>query len=154
MSDNHCTSKKAYMMLKPYVKSGLTIYDPFYFDGSCKEYIMEVFESKNVVNEDLNAFDRTHPECDLIITNPPFSRKYDALEMLFNIDKPFIILLPLETMTTIKFRNVKGHQKLQLLIPRGRMKFEKEGQKNRRFNFDTAWYCYKMDLEKDIIFLR
>lgn len=49
--------------------------------------------------------------------------------------------------------------KLQIIIPRKRIQFDKkvngetpENFKNR-CNFDCFYYCWKMDLERDIIWL-
>jgi len=43
---------------------------------------------------------------------------------------------------------------LQIIIPRKRMQFLKDGEEpNNKCNFDCFYYCYKMNLPKDIIWL-
>lgn len=38
---------------------------------------------------------------DIIITNPPFAHKYEALEWAFEMKKPFALLLPFEVIGTL-----------------------------------------------------
>lgn len=38
------------------------------------------------------------PDYDLLITNPPFSQKKEFLERAYSIGKPFVLLLPLDTL--------------------------------------------------------
>ena len=43
--------------------------------------------------------------------------------------------------------------KIQIVIPKTRIHFVKNGLQTKASWFDTLWVCYKMNLEKDIIFL-
>ena len=71
------------------------------------------------------------------------------------IDKPFILIMPSSKINTSYFReNFKGGERLQIIIPRKRIQFIKNGNElNNKCNFDCFYYCYKMNLEKDIIWL-
>ena len=46
-------------------------------------------------------------------------------------------------------------QQLQIIIPRKRIHFLKHGEDNivKKCNFDCFYYCYKMNLKNDIVFL-
>ena len=124
--DDYATSRSAYEVIKPFIPNDITIYDPFYFNGKCKQYMEEVFSTCVIIHENKDAFS-WFPVCDMIITNPPFSNKYEVLNWLIEQDKPFCCLLPLETITTKKFRNVPKFDELQFIIKAGRIKFEVEG---------------------------
>jgi len=42
---------------------------------------------------------------------------------------------------------------ISILIPRNRMQFSKKGDINKRCWFDTIFVCYKLGLNKQMIFL-
>ena len=77
---------------------------------------------------------------------------------LLEIDKPFILILPSAKINTSYFRawNDKG---LQIIIPRRRIHFTKivEGKVPEDYkskcNFDCFYYCYKIGLDRDMIWL-
>jgi hypothetical protein len=53
---------------------------------------------------------------DMIISNVPFSKKKEVLVKLKELDKPFIIIMPMSTLFTQYLRETFGN-KLQLIIP-------------------------------------
>ena len=75
------------------------------------------------------------------------------MERLLIIDKPFILLMPQFKINTSYIRKWKD-KGLQIIIPRKRIQFVKDGDKlNNKCNFDCFYYCYKMNLTNDIIWL-
>ena len=89
---------------------------------------------------------------DIIISNPPYSIKKKIFARLAELDKPFILIVPISTITK-QFVRALEKDKLQMIIPRKRMQFEKAKVPLSRCWFDTAYLCYKIGLEKDITFL-
>ena len=45
---------------------------------------------------------------EVIITNPPFSKTKEVMERLFELDKPFILILPVSKLNTQYFRKWKN----------------------------------------------
>ena len=95
----------------------------------------------------------------MVLSNPPFSKSKEVLIRLKQLDKPFILILPSSKINTQYVRENYKNQGLQIIIPRKRIHFEKQvdgktpdNWKNA-CNFDCFYYCYKMDLPKDIIWL-
>ena len=89
------------------------------------------------------------------------SKSKDIMIRLKELDKPFILILPTSKICTQYIReNFKNTDTpLQIIIPRKRIHFDKqingetpENWKNA-CNFDCFYYCYKMDLPRDIIWL-
>jgi hypothetical protein len=150
-NDDYSTRKTAYELIKEYIPTKSVLYDPFYYNGVCKTYMEEVFPTCKIIHEDKNAYE-WNPEHDIVISNPPFSEKYDVLDWLIKKDKPFALLLPLCSLCTIKFSEINNIDKLQFVIGKKRIRYERVGQKQGSANFESAWYCYKMDLPKSIIF--
>ena len=93
---------------------------------------------------------------DIIVSNPPFSKSKEILNRLKILDKPFILILPINKINTSYCReNFKNSETpLQIIIPRKRIQFIKNGNElQNKCNFDCFYYCYKCNLERDIIWL-
>ena len=150
-SDDYNTSVSAYKLIQPFVPKGITIYDPFFHDGSCADKMRMVF-SCEVIHEDKDAFTWFPDNADMIITNPPFSIKYKVLDWLMKRDLPFMCLLPLNTISTLKYSKVPNYDKIQYITATTRIKYDRPNT-NGCANFESAWLCYKTNLPKDIMLL-
>ena len=63
-----------------------------------------------------------------------------------------MLLMPIDALGSLWIG--KYFDKLQYIIPKKRYNFYKKGVEKKSSSwFDTMWVCYKMDLERDIIFL-
>ena len=150
-SDNYMTNAIEWERIKDYIPNDKQIWSPFYGDGKQKEYFKEM--GYDIIHEDEDFFSYT-PEYDLIIDNPPFSKIKDIFKRLKELDKPFILLCPNHTFQYKFFqRPFKDH--LQLIIPDKRTKFKHltNSDIGKNLPFDCYFFCYKMNLEKDLIFL-
>lgn len=149
-SDNYATDKKGWEIIKQYIPQDKVIWSPFYCDGKQKEYFEEM--GYNIIHEDRDFFSYT-PDYDIVVDNPPFSKLRPILERLKKLDKPFILIMPSSKINAVWFQKLfKDH--LQLIIPLKKIPFTNLNP-NIPFNFNwgTYYYCYKMNLEKDLIFI-
>jgi hypothetical protein len=103
----------------------------------------------NVIHEKIDFF--TSDRGEVIISNPPFSLKKQVFKRLFELDKPFILLVPIATLTKQYF--TKYFKKCQIIIPQKRIQFVKDGQQTSASWLDVIYLCYNMNLQKDIIYL-
>ena len=77
---------------------------------------------------------------------------------LEELDKPFILLMPCSKICTQYFKPWKN-KNIQIIIPSKRINFIKkvEGVEPEDWpshcNFDCFYYCYKMNLPSDIVWL-
>lgn len=151
--DDYMTPKKAWEDIKHIIPNDKVIWEPFYGDGKSGEYLREL--GFNVIHKDEDFFKSNEGE--IIVSNPPFTLKKEVLERLIEIDKPFILIMPFSTITTQYFRKTFKNKSLQILIPRKRIQFSKmvngEYVKSNQCNFDCFYFCYKIGLERDIIYL-
>ena len=150
-SDNYATDRKGWEIIKDFIPTDKKIWSPFYCDGKQKEYFKEM--GFNIIHEDKDFFNYT-PEYDLIVDNPPFSKWNDVCCRLKELDKPFILISFPKCFLTKKFQNLfKEH--LQLIIPNTRPTFThlKNPKKGYTPPFGVWFFCYKMNLPKDLIFI-
>ncbi len=152
-NDDYMTPKYAWENIKQFIPTDKVIWEAFYGNGESANYLREL--GFNVIHEPVDFFENDFG--DIIVSNPPFSKTKEILKRLLILDKPFIIILPSSKINTSYFREWKN--KLQIIIPPKRIHFNKlvdgkipNGWKTS-CNFDTFYYCYKMNLENDITWI-
>ena len=151
--DDYMTPKYAWENILQYIPKDKVIWEAFYGDGKSGNHLREL--GFNTIHEPVDFFENDLGE--IIVTNSPFSQVKTIMERLEILDKPFILLLPSSKINTSYFR--KWKDKIQIIIPRKRIHFEKhiEGSAVENYksscNFDCFYYCYKIGLEKDITWL-
>jgi len=149
-NDNYMTPKYVWENIQQYIPKDKVIWEPFYGDGKSGQYLQEM--GFNVIHKDIDFF--SNNEGEIIVSNPPFTMKKQILTRLKNLDKPFILIMPQNTINNNYIREQYKDQ-IQIIIPRKRIHFLKHGDDNivKKCNFDTFYYCYKINLKSDIIFL-
>jgi len=152
--DDYMTPKYAWENIKQYIPKDKLIWEAFYGDGASGKHLTEL--GFNVIHEDIDFFENNVGE--IIVSNPPFSIIKQVMSRLLELDKPFILIMPSSKINTSYFRAWKD-KKIQIIIPPKRIHFEKkvDGKTPNNFksscNFDCFYYCYKMNLPSDIVWL-
>ena len=156
--DDYMTPYHVWNDIDIYIPKDKIIWESAYGDGKSKA-ILQSLGVKKIIHKPYDFFKKQPKRWDIQITNPPFNIKKEWFEQSKKYDKPFIILCPSSTLNTQYFRKF-FKDKIQIIIPRKRINFIKyDREKNEiisqsnRCNFDTLYYCYKMNLPKDIIWL-
>ena len=150
-SDNYTTDKNGWLSIKDFLTQDKKIYAPFYCDGKQKDYFKEM--GFDIIHEDTDFFTNTY-DFDIIVDNPPFSKFKSICLKLKEIDKPFILVCPARTLQLKHFQKLfKDH--LQVIIPFTRPTFTHLTNPKKGYTppFGVMYYCYKMDLHKDLIFI-
>jgi len=151
--DDYMSPRYAWDNINQYIPKDKVIWEAFYGDGKSAEYLRDL-GCKEVIHEPIDFFENNKGE--VIISNCPFSKSKDVVIRLKELDKPFIIIMPCFKISTSYFReNFKNTESpIQIIIPRKRIQFIKNGNElQNKCNFDCFYYCYKINLEKDIIWL-
>jgi hypothetical protein len=153
--DDWMTPKHAWEDIKAYLPKDKIIWEPFYGDGTSGRYLTEL--GCDVIHEDTDFF--KEDKGDVVVSNPPFSLIPHILKRLTGLNKPFILIMPSSKINTQYFRNIFLHiQKPQIIIPKKRINFLKmvggvvEDIKSSS-NFDCFYYCWRMNLPNDIVWL-
>tara|TARA_R110000737_G_scaffold91291_1_gene123625 strand:- start:7885 stop:8364 length:480 start_codon:yes stop_codon:yes gene_type:complete len=146
--DDYMTPKYVWENIEQYIPKDKVIWEAFMGDGKSGEYLKDL--GLNVIHNDNDFFESN--EGDILVSNPPFSKCKEIMPRLKELDKPFILILPSSKINTQYFRIFKND--IQLIIPPKRIQFVKNGNElQNKCNFDCFYYCYKMNLTRDIIWL-
>jgi hypothetical protein len=154
--DDYMTPKTAWEAIKGYIPKNKIIWEAFYGNGSSGKHLTDL--GFDVIHRNIDFFENN--EGDIIVSNPPFSLTKEVLTYCKKLGKPFILILPSSKINTQYVRNLFKDEKepLQIIIPRKRIQFEKmvDGkivQGKSQCNFDCFYYCWKINLPRDIIWL-
>ena len=133
-----------------YIKPNSTVWCPFDTNESEFVSILKDNGHKVIATHIWNGQDffKYYPEDDFdyIISNPPFSCKLNVLERLYNIGKPFAMLMNIECLNYQVMGEFFIHHPLQLLIFDKKVSFD-----GNTASFNTSYFCNNM-LPNDLIF--
>jgi hypothetical protein len=152
--DDYMTPKSVWKAIEKYIPKDKVIWEAFYGDGKSGDHLLEL--GFKVIHESIDFFE--HNLGDIVVSNPPFSQCSKVLSRLKELKKPFILIIPSSKINTSYAIDVFKDGGLQLIIPRRRIQFIKmiDGVVHNfkgQCNFDCMYYCWNMNLPKDIIFL-
>jgi hypothetical protein len=156
--DSYNTPHECFEDIKKYIpnREKLIVYEPFILNNkySTSKSSLLSLEFKKVIGEtDWDFFEMYNKlDYDIIISNPPFSIKNKIFKLLKQIDKPFILIVPVSIITKKYFMEDYKDQ-YQIIIPKKRIQFIKDDKQLNRCWFDCCFIAYKMNLEKDITYI-
>ena len=151
--NDYMTPKYAWENIKEFIPQDKVIWEAFYGDGKSGEYLTEL--GFDVIHKEVDFF--KNDLGDIVVSNPPFSKSKEVITRLKELEKPFILILPSNKINTQYFRIMKNE--IQIIVPPKRIHFEKHinGEKPKNWKnacyFDCFYYCYKMNLPKDIVWV-
>jgi hypothetical protein len=153
-NDEWETPIEYWQLLTPYIPKYKTIYDPFYMNGKAKSKWEKLGYDCYHENEDFFFTDPpTDPET-VIVSNPPYSRRNAVLRRLMLWNVPFVLLMPITTLCYIKTQPILKGKNIQVIIPNIYKGFiNLKGEQTKCPPFYLAFICYKMNLDKDILYL-
>jgi len=143
VNNDFATPLHAWEDIIKYIPKDKKIWCPFYMNG---DHTLKQL-GFDIIHEDEDFFENNKGE--IVVDNPPFSRKKDIINRLILLDKPFILIMPVSTLCYQYFKPLKDD--IQIIVPPKRINFEKSLKSSACF--DCLYFCYKMNLYQDIIFL-
>lgn len=95
-NDEFYTPKYAVLPILQYLKEDSVVWCPF--DDERSQFVVQLREAGHTVIathlwQGVDFFTTTCPECDYIISNPPYSLKNEVFTRLFDLGKPFAMLV-------------------------------------------------------------
>lgn len=155
-SDECLTPYYAVEPILEYIPKDLKIWCPFDKEWSAFVKLLQENGNKVIYTHIDNGYDFFNYEpkdYDMIISNPPFSKKDQVLKRCYELNKPFIMLLPANSIQS-KFRvDLFMKYGLELLIYDLRVDYHTNGNMvntTKGCHFGSAFYCWKVLPEKII----
>ena len=130
----------------PYLKHGSTIWCPF--DTDTSEFVLVLKDRGFKVShlwEGKDFFTYTPDSFDYIVSNPPFTKKLEVLTRLYQLNKPFAIILGLPILNYQEVGEFFLDKPLQLLIVDKKVSYD-----GNTSSFNTSYFCNGI-LPNDII---
>ena len=135
-------------------RKSVTVYCPF--DTEKSEYVITLKEAGyTVIYGDIKAgqdfFSKPiPPEADIVISNPPFSRKLEVFRKCIDEGKPFALLM---NMMAINYQEIgelfsSVGSDIQFIIPDKKVSFD-----GKTASFCSGYVCYKFIKETEFIHL-
>lgn len=141
-TDEFYTPKEAIYPLLPYLNKKWIILENAWGLGHLAKHFQE--EGFIVV---------FHGLYDCLVTNPPYSKKDEWLEISYSQSKPFALLLPLTALEGKRRGQLYREYGIQLIIPNKRINFITPSGEGSGSWFQVAWFCWKLNLPKDLNFV-
>jgi hypothetical protein len=136
-----------------YIPSGVTVWCPFDKDDS--EFVKQISKTNDVVHshieDGLDFYEYEPDKWDVIISNPPFTKKRQIFERALSFNKPFALVMSNTWLNDSAPKQLFKEKELQLLMFDKRMRFNlPNGQQNNKITFSSSYYCWNF-LPKQII---
>lgn len=149
--DEYYTPQLLVQAIIPYIRKDAVVWCPF--DSEHSEFVIALRENGNKVlyshiwyGQDFFEYMPQEP-FDYIISNPPFTRKLEVLQRLYEISKPFAMVMGLPILNYQEVGSFFLDKELQLLIVDKKVSFD-----GNTASFNNSYFCYDL-LPKDIIFV-
>jgi len=150
-NDEVSTPECAVIPLLPYINPEWTIYEAAYGKGILASHFIK--RGFKVIGEGRDFLkDYMDEPFDCIITNPPYSLKFEFLRTCYDYGKPFAMLLPLTALEGTNRQKLFKEHGISLIIPDKRINFINSEYKSGSY-FMSAWYCYKLPIPQQINFV-
>ena len=147
-NDECYTPIEGVLPILKYIPKDKIIWCPF--DTEESHFVKEISKTNKVIKshigEGKDFFEYEPEEWDILISNPPFTRKLEVLERLYKLNKPFAMILGLPILNYQEIGNFFLDKELQLLIVDKKVSFD-----GNTASFNNSYFCHKM-LSRDIIF--
>ena len=124
--DDFETQKEAFDLLFKYIKieKDQKVWFPFFCEGLINSYTFPF----QMIHTDTD-FLETNIDFDYIIDNPPFSCKMEVIRRCILLNKPFCLLLPIDTLERKYISDLFKDKNFTIIIPKKRWKFINKNSK-------------------------
>ena len=144
-NDEYYTPEHAVYPIAKYLKKGSTIYCPF---DTIESSFVQVFTDLGFkveyghIETGQDFFKETIPDCDYIISNPPYSLKSEVFKKLFDSKKPFAMLINFQGIFDHKERfEMFKNNRTEMLWLSPRVNYIKIDDNKSGVPFQSGYLC-------------
>lgn len=149
------TPQYALTPIAQYITQFDIVWEPAAGDGQLAGGIWKI--GVGVIASDIidncNFFEWQPLEWDAIVTNPPYSIKYLWLNRCYSLNKPFALLMPIETIGAAKAQRLFDKYGVEIVFTNQRTNFNMPDKGYAgTAQFPTCWFTYGFNIGKQITF--
>lgn len=139
-----------YLIINNIIDSNTKIWLPFndYQASNISKALLDGgYTNQKLTKDDFYSLNES---CDIIISNPPFSKRTKLFTRLMELDKPFILLQPIQAFNNNSFIKMlcQHSDDFGFLCPKNRTGFIVNGlEKDKKTAFYSFWLCYKTKIK-------
>lgn len=155
-NDEYHTPIEAMKPLIKYLPKNLTIWCPFDFEDSNIVKVLKDIGHTCIATHINNGEDffKIRKECDVIISNPPYSLRTEVFQRLFSLEHKFAMIVGNLGLFDSKIRfDLFAKNQFEIMFLDKRVKFSKNSKKKSSPPFSSSWVSSGI-LPKNIIFER
>lgn len=145
--------------IMPYLPSDWVIWESAAGEGILSSRLSQTHEVittdlKLGLNQNFFNFEPTEYNCQ--VTNPPYSIKYAWLELSYRRNKPFALLLPVETLGAKSGQRLFERYGLELILLDSRINFKmpNKGWQGGGAQFPVAWFTWGLGIGQAISYAK
>tara|TARA_R110000868_G_scaffold237594_4_gene492211 strand:- start:551 stop:1048 length:498 start_codon:yes stop_codon:yes gene_type:complete len=153
VNDDYETPIEYWKCIEPLIPKDLKINDCFYMNGNAKKKWKKL--GRNIIHEKKDFYEiKKNKKKEIYVSNPPHHKFHLLLEHLFYLDKPFIMLIPINRIAYIKTQKILNKYDIQIIPSPVYTGFiTADGIKTPNSPQYYCYLCWKLNLEKDLLFL-
>jgi hypothetical protein len=150
------TPRYALDPLMPYIEKQWVVWECASGEGLISDEFLRL--GFNVIATDIlcgrNFFEYEPEYWYCIITNPPYSIKYKWLERCYQLDRPFALLMPIETLGAAKAQKLFKLHGMELIVLNKRVNFKmpSKGWTGIGAQFPVGWFTWQLNIGRDITY--
>ena len=136
-----------------YIPKDAVVWCPFDTDES--EFVRQISTQNKVIathiSQGIDFFEFEPDNWDVIVSNPPFTRKRQFFERALSFNKPFALIMTNTWLNDAAPKQLLKDKDLQLLMFDKRMEFiQPNAKQTGKITFSSSYYCWNF-LPKQII---
>ena len=153
-SDVFQTPNTALEPILQYIPAEYSIWEPASGNGNIVRFFRE--KGYNIIGSDLQGgvdFFENTIDTDCIITNPPYSIKDQWIKRCYDLNKPFMLLLPITAFEGIKRQKLYKENGIQVILFNRRINYQTPSGRGSGSYFSSAWFSWGFNLPQQLNFL-
>tara|TARA_R110000751_G_scaffold19055_1_gene57465 strand:+ start:93 stop:620 length:528 start_codon:yes stop_codon:yes gene_type:complete len=154
-NDECYTPAYAVAPILKYIPKDAKVWCPF--DQRKSAFVQMIMDAGHIVfwthidsGDDFYATDISPNFWDVMVSNPPFTRKRQIFERALSFGKPFALLMSNTWLNDAAPTQLFKDKDLQLLMFDKRIHFKRDGNVDKKTTFSSSYYCWNF-LPKQII---